>query len=100
MTQRKRRNRQYRDAIVVDHVRVFIGAVSRAPVLHDAQPPGGNLLVDPMVQQDYAIGDVLFQSVAGQRAVSALSGNDSGKVAVVQPSEKAAEFRAQYRGVG
>src|SRR6266849_2787563 len=56
---------QHRDAIVVDHVRVFIGAVGSAPVLDDAQPPGGNLLVDPMVQQDHAIGDVFFESVTG-----------------------------------
>jgi hypothetical protein len=69
MSQCQRRNGQHGDAIVVDHVRVFIGAVRCAPALDDSQAPGGNLLADPMVEQDYAIGDVFFQSVTGQRAV-------------------------------
>src|SRR2546427_6251111 len=101
MSQRQRGNRQHGDAIVVDHVRVFIGAVGSATVLDDSQAPRGNLFVDAMVQQDHAIGDVLFQSVTGQRAVgSAFAGNDSGEIAVVQPTEQPAQFSSQYRCVG
>src|SRR5882724_11038160 len=54
-----------------------------------------------MVQQDYAIGDVFFQSVPGQRdVVSALRGNDSREFAIVQPGKQPAELRSQYRRVG
>src|SRR2546422_1077505 len=35
-----------------------------------------------------------------QHAASALRGNDSGEVAVVQPAKQPAEFRSQYRRVG
>ena len=43
---------------------------ARPAVLDDAQPPGRDLLVDPVVEQDDAVGDVLLQAVPGQRAVA------------------------------
>ena len=37
------------DAIVIDQVRKFVGAVGGAAVLDDSQPPRGNLFIDAMV---------------------------------------------------
>ena len=89
MRQRQRGNRQHGEAIVVDHVGVFIGPVGASPVLDDSQAAGGDLFVDPMVQHDHAIGEVFFEPVTGQRAVvSALRRNDRRKVVVVEPTEE------------
>ena len=59
-------DRQDGDALLVDQERILVGAVGRAAVLDDPQPPRGDLLVDPMVEQDHAVGDVFLQAVAGQ----------------------------------
>ena len=74
---------------------IFVGAVGGAAVLHDAHAAGGNLVGDAMVEQDDAIGDVFFQSVAGQGAVAALAGDDGGDALVFQPAEEAAQLGAE-----
>ena len=38
-----------------------------AAVLDDAQPARGELLGDPVVEQDHAVGDVLLEALAGER---------------------------------
>ena len=74
--------------------------MSGATVLDDAHAACRNLFIDPMVQQDHAIGEVFFEAVAGERAVAALGGDDGGEIAVIQPAEQAAQFRSQNRCVG
>ena len=48
-----------------------------------------------MVEQDHAVGDVLFQAVPGQRALAALAGDDGGDALVLEPAEQAAQLGAQ-----
>ena len=63
------------EPVLVDEERVLVGAVRRAAVLDDAQPPGRDLLVDPVVEQDHAVGDVLLEALAGELPVAALAGD-------------------------
>ena len=64
--QRQRRDGQHADALVADEKGKFVGAVQRAAIFHHAQMPRGNLVIDPVVEQDDAVGDVFLQPVAGQ----------------------------------
>ena len=93
--QAQRRDRQDADAVLVDQERVLVGAVDRPAVLDDAQPPRGHLVDHAMVEQDHAIGDVLFQAVPGQRALAALAGDDGGDALVLEPAEQAAQLGPQ-----
>ena len=68
-----------------------------AAVLDDAQPPGRDLLGDPVVEQDHAVGDVLLQALAGERALAALAGDDRGDALVLEPAEQPAQLGAQDR---
>jgi hypothetical protein len=79
---------------------VLVGAVHRAAVLHDAQPAGRELLGDAVVEHDDAVGDVLLETVAGERAVAALARDHRGDPAVLEPAEQPAQLGAQHRGVG
>jgi len=53
-----------------------------------------------VVEEDDAVGDILLEAVAGERAVAALGGDDSGEAAVFQPAEKTAQLGAQDRLFG
>ena len=89
------------DAAVGDQERVLVGAVQRAAVLHHAQAPGGDLVVDPVVEGDHAVGDVLLDAEPGQAAlVAALTGDDHGEAALLEPAEQPAELAADDRLVG
>ena len=55
----------------VDQERELVGAVGRAAILDDAQPPGGDLLVHAVVEHDHAVGDVLLQAVARDASLAA-----------------------------
>ena len=85
---------------LVDQERVLVGAVDGAAVLDDAQPAGRELLGDAVVEQDDAVGDVLLQALAGERALAALAGDDRRDALVLEPAEQAAQLRAEDRGVG
>ena len=89
-----------RDAVLVDEERVLVGAVRAAAVLDDAQAPRGHLLGHAVVEQDHAVGDVLLEPLARERAVAALAGDDRGDALVLQPAEQAAQLGAQQRLVG
>ena len=66
---------------------------ARAAILDDAQAPRRHLLVDAVVEQDHAVGDVLLQAVAGQRAFAPLAGDDGGDALVLEPAEQPAQSR-------
>ena len=98
--QLQRGDRQDRDAAPIDEERVLVGAVGRAAVLDDPQPARRDLLVDAVVEQDDAVGDVLLEALAGQRVHAALAGDHRGDAALLEPGEQAAQFGAQHRRVG
>ena len=90
----QRRDRQNRDAPLADEEGIFVGPVRRATILHHAQSPRGDLIVDSVVEQDHAIGHVLLQPVAGQRSLATLARDDRRHAAVLQPAEQAPQFGA------
>ena len=98
--QAQRGDRQDGDAVLVDQEGVLVGAVGGAAVLDDAQPAGRELLGDAVVEHDDAVGDVLLQAVAGERAVAALAGDDRRDPLVLEPAEQPAQLGAQDGGVG
>src|SRR6185295_15099332 len=55
---------------------------------------------DAVVEKDDAVGDVLLEAVAGQRAVAPLGRDDRGDALVLQPAKEAPQLRAQDRFVG
>ena len=74
--------------------------MERAAILHDAQPAGGDLVVDAVVQDDDAIGDVFLQALARQPRFATLRGDDGGDALVLEPAEEPAQLGAQDGFVG
>ena len=73
MVQSHGRRRKNRDAILGDKEGILISPMNRTAVFHHAQPAGGNLFRDPMIEQNHAIGDIFFQAMPGQSACASLS---------------------------
>jgi hypothetical protein len=96
----RRGDRQHLDAALVDEERILVGTVGGAAVLDDAQAPGGDLPDDPVVEQDHAVGHVLLEPVAGERAIAPLGGDDRGHLPLLEPAEQPAQLGAQHRLVG
>ena len=86
--------------VVADEERKFVGAMQRAAIFHHAQMPRGNLVIDPMVEQDDAVGHVFLQPVARQLFAPALGGDDGGHAFVLEPAEEPAQLGAQDGFVG
>src|SRR5262245_21580196 len=97
MVEAEGRDGQDAEAVRADEERILVRAVLRAAVLHDPQMPRGDLIVDPMIEQENAVGDVLLQSVARQGLGAALSRDDRRHALDLQPAEEAAELGAQDR---
>jgi hypothetical protein len=95
----QRGDRHDADAVVVDQERVLVRAVGRASVLHDPQPPRGALLLDAVVEQDHAVGHVLLEPLAGERAVAALARDHGGDAPVLEPAEQPPQLGPQDRVV-
>ena len=100
MLQTQRRDRQHGDAVFIDQERILVGAVRRAAVLDDAQPPGRDLVDHAVVEQDHAVGDILFQAVSGELALAALAGDDGGDALVLEPAEQPPQLGPQDGRVG
>ena len=64
---------------LVDQERIFVGAMLGAAVFHDAHAAGGNLVLDAMVEQNHAVGDIFFEAVARERAFAPFRGDDGGE---------------------
>ena len=58
--QLERRDRQNGDAALVNQERKFVGAVGRASIFDDPQSAGRDLPVDPVIQQQHAVGAMRF----------------------------------------
>ncbi len=95
MIQPQRRDGQHADALVTDEKWKFVGAVHCAAIFHHAQIPRGNLLGDPMVEQDDAVGHIFLQPVARQLFAPAFGRDDGGHALVLEPAEEPAQLGAQ-----
>ena len=98
--QRQRRDGQHADALFADEEGEFVGAVQRAAIFHHPQMPRGNLVIDPMIEQDDAVGHVFLQPVARQLVAPALGRDDGGHAFVLEPAEEPAQLGAQDGLVG
>ena len=90
-----RRDREDRDAVAADQERVFVSAVDAAPVLDDPQPPGRDLVRDPVVEGDDTVRDILFEPVLGDGPVPALARDNGGDAPVLEPEEEPAQLRPE-----
>ncbi len=86
-------------AAVVDHERVLVGAVARAPLLDDPDAAHRDLVVDPVVEGDHAVGHVLLEPVAGEGALAPLGGDDGGDAPGLEPGEEPAQLGPELGGV-
>ena len=93
--ERQRRDGQHADTLVADEKGELVGAVHRTAILHHAQVAGGDLVVDPVIEQDDAVGDVFLKAMPGELLAAALGGDDGGDAFFFQPAEKPAQLRAQ-----
>ena len=100
VVQAQRADRQDGQAVLVDHGRVFVRAVSRAAVFDDAQTAGGHLAEDAVIEEDDAIADVFLEAVAGQRVASLLASDDGGDALVLEPAKETPQFGAEDGFVG
>jgi hypothetical protein len=64
----------------------------RAAILHDAQAPGRDLILNAMVEQDHRIRHVLLESLPGEESLAALARDHRGHALVLQPPEQASQF--------
>ena len=80
-------------APVGDQEGVLVRAVQRTAVLHHAHPPGGDLVVHPVVEDDHAVGGVLLDAVPRQLPFPAtLAGDHRGELVVLQPPQQPGEL--------
>jgi hypothetical protein len=100
VVQAERGDRQHADAVVADEEGELVRAVERAAILHHAQVARGDLIVDPMIEQDDAIGHVLFEAVTGQLLAPRFGGDHCRHALGLEPAEQPAQLGAQDRLVG
>ena len=74
--------------------------MSGAPVFDHPQPPGGDLVLHTLIQQDDRVRDVFFDAVPGQRPLAPLPGDDGSDAEFFKIAEQAAQFGAQQHLVG
>ena len=58
---------------------------------------GRDLLAHPVIEQDYAVRDVLLGAVPGQLVAAGFPGDDGGQPAVLQPPEQPAQLPPHNR---
>ena len=99
MLQLQGTERKNRKAGRSDQEWILARSVQCAPVLDHAQPSDRSLLLDPVVEQNHAVGHVLLNAGPSQFPVSALRGDDRCDSPRLQPLEQPPQFRAQNVGV-
>ena len=52
------------DTVFIDQEGILVCTMRGATIFHDAQAAGRQILDDAMVEQDHAIGDILFDAMA------------------------------------
>ncbi len=93
-------DRQDREPVLIDQERVLVRPVRGAAILHHPQASRGNLVGDPVVEEDHAVRNVLLEALPGERAVAPLGGDDGGHPLVLQPAEQAHQLGPKNRLVG
>ena len=97
MGQGHRGDGEDRDAVAADQERVLVGPVDAAPVLDDPQPPGRDLVGDPVVEGDDAVRDVLLEPVLGDGPVAPLTRDNGRDAPVFHPEEEPSQLRPEDR---
>ena len=100
MAKMGRGNGKYADALFIDQKRIFVRAMRRAAVFHDAQETGGDLVLHAIVKKNDAVRHILLQPVARQLTLATFAGDDCGDVSFLEPCEQAAKLAAHNRGIG
>ena len=95
MRQAERRHRQHRYSLFADQERILVRSMHRAAIFEDAHAAGNDAVLQAMVQQHHAIGNVFLDAVARERAFAALAGDHGGDALVFEPAEQAPQLRAQ-----
>ena len=93
----KRGHRQELYAAFLYEVWVFVGAVHRAAILHNPEASRRQFLLDALLQNNDAVGHILFDAVPCQGSFAAFSGYDARKPALFQPGKQAPQFGAKKR---
>ena len=58
--------------------RAVPGAVAAAAILHDPHAARGDLIVDAMIEQDHAVGDVFLETETRERVLAPFAGDNRG----------------------
>src|ERR1700758_187476 len=95
MLQTQGSHRQDAETIFVNQERILVGAMRGAAIFHDAQSASRNLIGYPMIEQDHAVGNILFQPMPCESAFAAFSGNDGADPFVFEPAKQSTQFRPQ-----
>lgn len=95
MIEFERAEMKYGEALRPDQEWVLAGAVQGAAVLDHPQAADRRLILNAVIEEDHAVGDVLVNAVAGQRPLSRFDGDYGGDALVLQPPEQPAQLRAQ-----
>ena len=90
-------NRQHAGTLSADEERKLIGSVQRPAVFDEPQMPGGNLIVDAVVDHQNAVGNVFLQPMAGECFPPALGGDDGGHPLVLEPAKEPAASSSARR---
>jgi hypothetical protein len=91
----ERTERKHGEAVGTDQEGIFAGAVQGAAILDHPQAAYRILIFDAVIEEDHAVGDVLFDSVPGKRSFTRFGGNDGGDAFLLQPAEQAAQLGTQ-----
>ena len=79
--------RHHCDALLVYDEGIFIGAVRGTSIFNEPQTTGRQLVFNAVIEQDDAVSDVFLKSIARQRAVAPLAGDDGSHTFFFQPVE-------------
>ena len=85
MGEPKRSDRDHGHTLFVDQEGVLVGAMRSSTIFDDPQPPRRQVVDDAMIEQDDAVGHILFDTVPGQTPFSTLGSNHRGEPVVLEP---------------
>ena len=67
--------------------------MSRPAVFDNSQPPRDDLMLDAIIEENDAIGNVFLDAKPSELAIAALGCDDGSDALVLEPAEKAPERR-------
>ncbi len=81
------------ETVLINQEWIFIGAMRGSAIFNNAQTASGNLIGDPVVEQDHAVGNILFQPMPGESAFAAFSCNNGTDPFVFEPAKQTPQLR-------